>query len=114
DGTTTLVRPGPACAEAVAGALGQRRAGDSAINFYLLANLPAVLARQGNRGYRAAQLAAGIVAGRLYLAAYALGYAATGLTFHDDESAELIEAGELSVLFLLAVGPAADREGTVG
>src|SRR3546814_12552976 len=31
------------------------------------------------RGYRAAQLEGGIVGGRLYLAAYALGFGATGL-----------------------------------
>ena len=39
----------------------------------------------GDRGYRAALLEAGIVEGRLHLAAYAQGYGATGLTFFDDE-----------------------------
>jgi SagB-type dehydrogenase family enzyme len=114
DGSIRLLRPGAVRAESVAGALGQRQAGDSAINFYLLANLPALLARHGNRGYRVAQLAAGVVAGRLYLAAYALGYAATGLTFHDDQMAGLAAADGLSVVFLLAVGPTGCREAVVG
>jgi len=37
----------------------------------------------GARGDRAAQLEAGIVAGRIYLGAYANRYGATGLTFYD-------------------------------
>jgi hypothetical protein len=38
-----------------------------------------------DRGYREAQLAAGIVEGRLHLAAYALGAGASGMTFLDSE-----------------------------
>jgi nitroreductase len=60
----------------------------------------------GNRGYRAAQLEAGIAAGRLYLAAYAQGLAATGLTFYDDAITDFFSphAAGKSVLFLLALG----------
>ena len=43
-----------------------------------------MLGALGSRGYRAAQLEAGIAAGRLALAAFALGYGATGLTFYDE------------------------------
>ncbi len=39
--------------------------------------------RIDDRGYRAAQLRAGFVEGRLHLAAYALGAGATGMTFYD-------------------------------
>ncbi|MDP8977278.1 MAG: SagB/ThcOx family dehydrogenase, partial [Actinomycetota bacterium] len=39
----------------------------------------------GARGYRAAQLEAGVVAGRLHLTACALGFGASGLTFFDDQ-----------------------------
>jgi len=39
------------------------------------------LQRFGNRGYRAVQLEAGILGGKLYLAAYAQRLGATGLTF---------------------------------
>jgi hypothetical protein len=38
-----------------------------------------------DRGYREAQLAAGLVEGRLHLLAYALGAAASGMTFDDSE-----------------------------
>jgi hypothetical protein len=38
-----------------------------------------------DRGYREAQLAAGVVEGRLHLLAYALGAAASGMTFADTE-----------------------------
>src|SRR5262249_50495237 len=60
--------------------LGQELPADAAFNVYWLVDLERVLARQGARGYRAAQLAAAVAGGRTYLAAYALGLGATGLT----------------------------------
>ena len=54
----------------------------------MLADLEPIFARYGNRGYRAAQLDGAIIGGRLYLAAYALGLGATGLTFFDDDVTE--------------------------
>jgi nitroreductase len=107
DGATMVaLRHGSVRAAAAAAALGQRPAGSSAVNLYLLADLPAVLSRLGNRGYRAAQLTGGLLAGRLYLAAYALGRGATGLTFYDDLLIEMLmpAGGDRSVMFLLAVG----------
>ena len=65
-------------------ALDQQWAGRAHLNVYLLANVDRVVGALGNRGYRLAQLEAGIVLGRLYLATYAhrdLG--GTGLTFYD-------------------------------
>lgn len=43
-----------------------------------------------DRGYREAQLAAGLVEGRLHLAAYAQGAGASGMTFLDSEIPELL------------------------
>ena len=43
-----------------------------------------------DRGYREAQLAAGIVEGRLHLLAYAMGAAACGMTFADSELADVV------------------------
>ena len=43
------------------------------IAVFFLADLEAIFQRFGNRGYRAVQLEAGIIGGKLYLAAYALG-----------------------------------------
>jgi hypothetical protein len=66
--------------------------------------MPAIdLAGLDDRGYRAAQLAAGIVEGRLHLAAYALGLGASGMTFLDSEIEALL--GEpLAALLFTCVG----------
>jgi len=86
--------------------LGQTLAGDAAVNVYSLCSLAAVLKHFGNRGYRAAQLEGGIAGGRMYLAAYAQGFGATGLTFFDDEVTEFFSphAAGKSVMFLVALG----------
>jgi nitroreductase len=61
-----------------------------------------------DRGYREAQLAAGLVGGRLHLAAYALGIGASGMTFLDSEIAGLL--GEpLGALLFTCVGVPAYR-----
>ncbi len=62
--------------------------GDSAYTVFHAADLDEVLGALGSRGYRAAQLEAGIAAGRLALAAFTLGYGATGLTFYDEAVSE--------------------------
>jgi SagB-type dehydrogenase family enzyme len=87
-------------------ALGQDLAADASVNMYLLAKLDPVLERFGNRGYRVAQLDAAITGGKLYLAAYALDLAATGLTFFDDDVTRFFgpHAAGKSVMFLVAVG----------
>ena len=101
-----LLREGDFRLEAGSLSLGQALAADSAVNIYLIADLPAVLKRYGNRGYRAAQLDSAITAGKLYLAAYAQRFGATGLTFFDDAVTEFFspEAAGLSVMFLMALG----------
>jgi SagB-type dehydrogenase family enzyme len=101
---------------AIAGRLGlfQELAAAAGANVYCLADLEPILARFGNRGYRAAQLEGGIVGGRLYLAAYALRFGATGLTFLDDEVTELFSphAEGKSVMFLVALGRSASAAPT--
>ncbi|MXW29545.1 MAG: SagB/ThcOx family dehydrogenase [Chloroflexi bacterium] len=85
--------------------LDQPLGGDAAADLYFIADMPAVLDRWGARGYRTAHLDASIRAGRVYLAAYALGLGATGLTFYDDEVVEALGAAQGSaVTFLVAVG----------
>jgi SagB-type dehydrogenase family enzyme len=96
---------------ATSAALGQPQAGQAAADVVMSADLPVVLAAMGDRGYRAAQLTAGVLAGRLYLAAYATGLAATGLTFFDDELAGLVGApARAAMLMLVAVGTPRRRE----
>jgi len=96
-----------------AGFLGleQELPAEASVNVYCLADLPAILARFGNRGYRAAQLEGGITGGKLYLAAYAQGLGATGLTFYDDDVTAFFSPHSTgkSVMFLAAVGHPARR-----
>ena len=77
----------------------------SAVAFFM-ADLEWVLGRYGNRGYRAAQLEAGIVGGKMYLCAHGLGLGATGMTFYDDEVTEFFSphAAGKSLMFLVALG----------
>jgi nitroreductase len=97
-----LLRAGDLRGEATFLDLGQELAGDAAFNVYWLVNLDGV----DDRGYRAAQLDAAIEGGKLYLAAYALGLGATGLTFFDDDVTRFFSphAAGKSVMFLTAVG----------
>jgi SagB-type dehydrogenase family enzyme len=103
-----LLRPGSFRPEAGRLGLSQDLPADAAVNVYSLASLPPLLARFGNRGYRAAQLEGGITGGWMYLAAYAQGFGASGLTFFDDEVTEFFSphAAGKSVLFLVALGRA--------
>jgi SagB-type dehydrogenase family enzyme len=80
--------------------------GDAAADVFFLADLNPILGTLGNRGYRATQLEAGIIGGRLYLAAYALRLGATGLTFFDDDVTKFFSphAGGKSAIFLIALG----------
>ena len=100
------LREGTFWEQATALALGQDLAGEASVNLYFLADLQRVTARFGDRGYRAAELEGGIRGGRVYLAAYALGLGATGLTFLDDDVTAFFSphAAGKSVMFLAAVG----------
>jgi len=94
-----------------AGYLGleQALAADAAVDIFFLADLRSILQRFGNRGYRAVQLEAGILGGKVYLGAYAQRLGATGLTFYDDEVVRFFSphAEGKSAIFLVAVGKSA-------
>jgi len=99
---------------AVAGRLGleQQLPADACVDVFFLADLNRILERYGNRGYRAAQLEAGAIGGKMYLAAYALRLGASGLTFFDDEVVEFFSphAKDKSAIFLLAMGKPLKRK----
>jgi nitroreductase len=84
--------------------LGQELAADAAVNVYSLCSLRDLLTRVGDRAYRAAQLEGALEGGRLYLAAYALGLGATGLTFFDDDVTRFFGVPDQAVMFLTALG----------
>jgi SagB-type dehydrogenase family enzyme len=93
---------------AQAGYLGleQQLPAEAAVDIFLLADVQPILQRFGNRGYRAVQLEAGILSGKLYLAAYAQHLSATGLTFYDDDVIRFFSphAQNKSVIMLVATG----------
>ncbi|HEU0172759.1 MAG TPA: SagB/ThcOx family dehydrogenase [Blastocatellia bacterium] len=96
-----------------AGYLGLEQAlpAEAAATIFFIADLDAVFERFGNRGYRAAQLESGIIGGKIYLAAYAQGFGASGLTFYDDDVIEFFSPraqGE-SAIFQVAIGKPAKR-----
>ena len=94
-----------------AGRLGldQQLPADASVAIFFLADLKPILERFGNRGYRAAQIEAGILGGKLYLAAYAQRLGATGLTFYDDEVTDFFSphASGKSTIFLMTIGVSA-------
>jgi hypothetical protein len=106
-----LLREGSFRREAGYLGLGQELPADASVNIFCLANLPPILERFGNRGYRAAQLEGAIIGGKCYLAAYAQQLGASGLTFFDDDVTEFFspQAAGKSVMFLTAVGKPAKR-----
>ena len=97
-----------------AGYLGleQQLPADAAVDIFFLADLHPILQRLGNRGYRAVQLEAGILGGKLYLAAYAQHLGATGLTFYDDDVIRFFSphAEGKSAIFLVALGNSAKHQ----
>ncbi len=89
--------------------LEQELPAEASAAMFFLADLRRILDRFGNRGYRAVQLEAGILGGKLYLAAYAQHLGATGLTFYDDDAIEFFSphAEGKSAIFLTALGKSA-------
>ena len=71
-----------------------------------MTDLQAVLGRLGNRGYRLAQLEAGVIGGRMYLASHGMGLGATGMTFFDDAVTAFFSphAAGKSLMFLVGLG----------
>jgi SagB-type dehydrogenase family enzyme len=104
--TLELLEKGQFRGEAYHLGLEQELPADACVDIFFLANLENLLERYGNRGYRAAQLEAGIIGGRMYLAAYAQRLGATGLTFFDDDVVNFFSphAEHKSAIFLLAIG----------
>jgi SagB-type dehydrogenase family enzyme len=106
DGELRLLERGDFRREAGFLCLEQELGATAAATHFLMADLSGILDALGARGYRAAQLEAGIVAGRLYLGAYAYRFGATGLTFYDDAVTEFFspDAAGKSCVLVTAIG----------
>lgn len=104
--TLELLKEGTFRAEAGHLGLDQELPADACVDIFFLADLKRILEQYGNRGYRAIQLEAGAIGGRMYLAAYAQYLGATGLTFFDDDVINFFSphARNKNAIFLLAIG----------
>jgi len=110
--TLELLKAGEFRAEAHHLGLEQELPADACVDIFFLADLKRILEGYGNRGYRAVQLDAGAIGGRMYLAAYAQCLGATGLTFFDDDVINFFSphAKGKSAIFLLAIGKPLKRK----
>ena len=84
-------------------AMEQEHSEQASVNVIQLAALDAVVERLGDRGYRWAQLEAGIRAGRLQIGAFERGWGATATTFYDDDVPRLLATDEAPML-MVALG----------
>src|SRR5438128_4231938 len=75
--TLELLKEGEFRAEAHHLGLEQELPADACVDIFFLADLKRILKRYGNRGYRAVQLEAGAIGGKIYLSAYAQRLGAT-------------------------------------
>ena len=110
--TLELLNQGEFRAQAYHLGLEQELPADACVDIFFLSDLQRVLERYGNRGYRAVQLEAGAIGGRMYLATYAQRLGATGLTFFDDDVISFFSphAQGNSAIFLLAIGEPMKRK----
>ncbi len=110
--TLALLKEGKFRAAAHHLGLEQELPADACVDIFFLADLERILERYGNRGYRAVQLEAGAIGGRIYLAAYAQHLGATGLTFFDDDVVNFFSphAKGKSAIFLVAIGKPLKRK----
>jgi len=101
-----LLRPGDFRSEGGYLCLDQAIGADASAVVFFLADLGTLLEMYGSRAYRAANLAAGLLGGRMYLAAYALGLGASGLTFYDDDVVRFFspDAARKDAIFVTALG----------
>ena len=112
ENTLELLKAGEFRAEAHHLGLEQQLPADACVDIFFLADLKRILEQYGNRGYRAVQLEAGAIGGRIYLAAYAQHLGTTGLTFFDDDVINFFSphARDKSAIFLLAIGKPLKRK----
>ena len=110
--TLELLKHGEFRAAAHRLGLEQQLPADACVDVFFLADLNRILEGYGNRGYRAVQLEAGAIGGKMYLAVYALHLGASGLTFFDDEVIQFFSphAKDKSAIFLLAIGKPLNRK----
>ncbi len=84
--------------------LNQSLFSDASAVLFLMSNLNKIFKTLGKRGYRAAEFEAGIIAGKIYLSAYAHGIGASGSTFYDDAVTEFFLPHSKDKDTMIAIG----------
>ena len=94
--------------------LGQSLFSQASAVLFLMTDLHQVLDYLGNRGYRSSQFEAGVIAGKIYLSAYAHGIGASGSTFFDDAVTEFFSphADKKSTMIVVGIGKPAYKAST--
>ena len=106
-GGLELIRAGDQRVVAAGLSLGQDLAGNACTAFSMIGDLERATDIYGDRGYRYVHFEAGAIGQRLYLAAQALGYGATGIgAFFDDRVHEYLGLDESrgQVVYHFAIG----------
>ena len=106
-GALELIRAGDQRVVAAGLSLGQDLAGNACTAFSMIGDLERATDIYGDRGYRYVHFEAGAIGQRLYLAAEALGYGATGIgAFFDDRVHEYLGLDESrgQVVYHFAIG----------
>jgi SagB-type dehydrogenase family enzyme len=101
------IRSGDQRVAAAGLSLGQDLAGDACVAFSMIADIERAVRAHGDRGYRYVHFEAGAIGQRLYLAAGALGFGATGIgAFFDDEVHSYLNlaSGQGQVVYHFAIG----------
>ena len=101
------IRSGDQRVQAAGLSLGQDLAGNACASFSMIADIERAVRAHGDRGYRYVHFEAGAIGHRLYLAAEALGLAATGIgAFYDDEVHDYLNlaSGQGQVVYHFAIG----------
>jgi SagB-type dehydrogenase family enzyme len=108
-GTLELLRAGDQKIMAAGLSLQQSLAGNACVAFSMIADIERAVRAHGDRGYRYVHMEAGAIGHRLYIAAEALGLAATGIgAFFDDEVNRYLNLSEEEgqVVYHFAIGHA--------
>jgi SagB-type dehydrogenase family enzyme len=78
--------------------------GDASAVLFTMVDLSFLFRGLGNRGYRVAQLEAGVIAGKVYLSSYSLKLGASGSTFYDDAVTEFFSPHASAKSAMIAIG----------
>jgi SagB-type dehydrogenase family enzyme len=109
--TFSLIRKGRFIEPMTRACLDQEWLKNAALHFAFLADLDAIDAAYGSRGYRYTLLKAGRLGQRLYLGASTLGLGCCGIgAYYDNEAIKIMKmAHSYALVYLVAVGPVKRR-----